>query len=101
MKKEIVYVASAVLALVSCGGPAKQAGELTVIPMEAAFAEQAGLNLSECFKKVRYVPLETMDSSLVGKYTSVQVLNSYIVVTSEDKYCHLFDKETEKTILNR
>ena len=69
MKKEIVYVASAVLALVSCGGPAKQAGELTVIPMEAAFAEQAGLNLSECFKKVRYVPLETMDSSLVGKYS--------------------------------
>lgn len=98
MKKEIVYMASAVLALVSCGRSAQQADELSVIPMEAAFAEQAGLNLSECFKKVRYVPLETTDSSLVGKYTSVQVLNQYIVVTSEDKYCHLFDKQTGRFI---
>lgn len=98
MKKGMVYVASALLALVSCGRPAQQSGELTVIPMEAAFAEQAGLKLSDCFKKVRYVPLETTDSSLVGKFTSVQVLNQYIVVTSEDKYCHLFDKQTGRFI---
>ena len=47
---------------------------------------------------MRYVPLETTDSSLVGKSTSVQVLNQYIVVTSEDKYCHLFDKQTGRFI---
>lgn len=73
-------------------------GDLEVIPLEAALEKQKGLKVSDCFKKVRYVPLETTNNCLVGRGALAQILGDYIVVISEMNLCHLFDKQTGRFI---
>lgn len=89
MNKSYLYQATlaACLFLGACSGDKTESGQLEVIPLGAAFDQQAELKTSDCFKKIRYVPLETTDSILVGPGAWATVLNDWIVVTSGRKLC--------------
>ena len=81
--KNHVFVAVACLFLAACsdGGETKVA-KLEAIPLGVAFENQTELKTSDCFKKIRYVALETTDSCLVGQGAYATILNDWIVVTS-------------------
>lgn len=99
MKTQIyLWAASLCLLLTLCGSGVRKKGDLEVIPLEAALEKQKGLKVSDCFKKVRYVPLETTNNCLVGRGALAQILGDYIVVISEMNLCHLFDKQTGRFI---
>lgn len=90
---------AACLVLVSC--KTDKAGEqpLEVIPVGTAFDNRGDeLKASDCFRKIRYVALETTDSCLVGNNVSVQILNDWIVMYSGKDRCQLFDKKTGRFI---
>lgn len=92
-----LYVFAAALFLGSCGEKKVTQGDLEVIPVGMALDQQTNLKVSDCFKKVRYVPLETTDSCLVGRNPVVLLLKDWILVKS-DKRCHLFEKETGRFV---
>ena len=97
--KNHVFVAVACLFLAACsdGGETKVA-KLEAIPLGVAFENQTELKTSDCFKKIRYVALETTDSCLVGQGAYATILNDWIVVTSGRDRCQLFDKKTGRFI---
>lgn len=83
--------------LAACSGGGTKVAKLEVIPLGAAFDNQTELKTSDCFKKIRYVALETTDSCLVDKGASVTILNDWLVVVS-GRNCQLFDKETGRFV---
>ena len=73
----------AALALAACSHPAAVVtDDLAVVDVEEAVAAMDGLKVSDLGDSVRYVPLETNDSCLIGRNPSVQVLDGYILVSS-------------------
>lgn len=98
--KSFVFAVAATFLPVTCGEV--EAQEIEVIPVEAAFDNQGELKVSDCFKKIRYVALETTDDCLIGKSPLARVLGDYIVVTSQidmnKSVCHLFDKRTGRFV---
>ena len=93
--KNHVFVAVACLFLAACsGGGETKVAKLEAIPLGVAFENQTELKTSDCFKKIRYVALETTDSCLVGQGAYAIILNDWIVVTSGRDRCQLFDKKT-------
>lgn len=94
-----VWLASLAVCFVSCGEPAKKNESHNVIAVEAAYSNPTELKATDCFRKVRYVPLETTDSCLIGSAPSVKILGDRIVVTTaRQQQCFLFDKETGRFI---
>lgn len=92
------FMAAACLFLAACSGGETEVAKLDVIPLGEAFDNQTELKTSDCFKKIRYVALETTDSCLVGQGAYAAVLNDWIVVTSGRDRCQLFDKKTGRFI---
>lgn len=86
------------LFLAACNESKTTDGGLRVIPLGTAIDARTELNASDCFKQVRYVPLETTDSSLIGKGPYVQVIKDRILVSTSQDQCLMFDKETGKFI---
>lgn len=82
--------------LVSCTeGEIKKSNTIRLVEAIAAPVE---INASDCFDQVRYVPLETTDSSLIGKGPYVQIIKDRILVSTNQQQCLMFDKETGKFI---
>ena len=99
--KNHVFVAVACLFLAACsGGGETKVAKLEAIPLGVAFENQTELKTSDCFKKIRYVALETTDSCLVGQGAYATILNDWIVVTSGRDRCQLFDKNITKVYAN-
>lgn len=88
----------ACLSFSACGGDGTKEMKLETIPLGVAFDNQTELKASDCFKKIRYVALETTDSCLVGQGAHATVLNDWIVVTSGRDRCQLFDKRTGRFV---
>ena len=74
----------------------KMEGQIDVLP---AFDNQTELKVSHLGKNIRYVPLETTDSSLIGSSCKVNLLGDKIMVTygtRTESHCFLFDAESGK-----
>ena len=103
MKLVYGFISIICLLCIACGQERTtqiKSENLEIIPLEDAFEKQSELKMSDCFKKVCYVPLETTNEGLIGELPSVQVMNDYIIVTSgvRDKDYHVFDKQTGRFI---
>lgn len=86
------------LFLAACNGDKTTDGKLSVIPLGTAIERPVELKASDYFKQVRYVPLETTDSSLIGKGPYVQIIKDRILVSTNQSQCLMFDKGTGKFI---
>ena len=94
MKKTILIGALA-LALGACSTTSQKneaQGQIDIVP---AFENPTELKVSHLGKNIRYVPLETTDSSLIGQMYGIKLLDDKILVTSGAN-CLLFDKQTGK-----
>ena len=99
MKKKQLIPAALLILLAACGNPKnnKTAEGLTVIDVESAINNlQDELKLSDLYDTVRYVPLETNDSCLIGQWPSLSIVGNYLIVNSYSttNLCYNFDKET-------
>ena len=70
-------------------------GLCSSIDVAGAMEKPVELKLSELGSDVRYVPLETTDSCLVGGSPNILLLDKEIVVFSRQT-CFIFDKESGK-----
>lgn len=93
----LALISTFLFAITSCNTE-KESGKLEVISVENAYNNQAAINASDCFSKIRYVKLETTDESLVGNKPLVWISGNRLIVTSNQKQCLVFDKETGKFI---
>lgn len=89
--KVSAIVACFTLLMASCGERNTQAASKT-IDVETAMANQTELKASDCFRKIRYIPLETTDSCLVGRNPKVQLFADKILLTTFQNQCLLFDQ---------
>ena len=99
MKKHIWIGALCASMLMACSsGTENMQGQIDVLP---AFENLTELKVSQLGKNIRYVPLETTDSSLIGGSCKVCLLEDKIMVTygaRSESHCFLFDRETGKYI---
>ena len=75
----------------------KAEGQIDVLP---AFENLTELKVSHLGKTIRYVPLETTDSSLVVG-VQVGLLDDKILIASgnrTERHCFLFDRESEERV---
>lgn len=91
-----MYLFGTGLLLLSC--TPKEEVDNRLIDIASAMSAPAELKASDYFRKVRYIPLETSDNSLVGPGVNIKVLKNTILVTSSQKQCLLFDKNDGKFI---
>lgn len=81
--------------LASCGNSDTIKGG--TIDVATALAAPVELKASDCFRKVRYLPLETTDSCLVGNNPQIKIAGDKIIVMSGQR-CLAFDKTTGRFI---
>ena len=98
--KKCIYVSALLVSLLMACSPSAQKGEgqIDVLP---AFENLTELKVSQLGKNIRYVPLETTDSSLIGSGYILQLLEDGILVSyggRTESHCYLFDRETGKFI---
>lgn len=85
---------AACLFLSACQGGKTTDESIAVIPLGQAFETPAKLKASDCFKQIKYIPLETNDSCLIGASPSIKILHDKLLVTTGQDQCFLFDKAT-------
>lgn len=78
----------------ACQGP--KSTDRQVVKIGEAFASPEELKISDFFNEIQYIPLETMDSCLIGSSPSLYLMDEYILITTTQKQCLLFDKATGK-----
>ena len=100
MKKHI-WMGGVLAGLMMACSPASQdqaEGSIDVLP---AFENLTELKVSHLGKNIRYVPLETTDSSLIGSGCKASLLGDKIMVTygmRGESHCYLFDSKTGKFV---
>ena len=77
--------------IVSCGNK-KDAIPLNVISLEQVVGNYNILNLSDYAKEIRYIPLETNDSVLIGEIRHISYENEKILIGDHTHNCYLYDK---------
>ena len=80
------------------GAPQGGAEGVCTVDVAGAMENHVELKMSELGKSVRYIPLETNDSCLVGSNPRLLVLDNHLLVYA-NKECMVFDKEGK--FLNR
>ena len=86
MKRKFLFSFLGACLLAACADTARQpAGDMAVIDVAVAMDNLAPLKLSELGSTVRYVPLQTTDSCLVGNKPSLTVAGDYILVQSGEE----------------
>lgn len=100
MKKHI-WIGSIWAGLLMACSPVSQdraEGYIDVLP---AFENLTELKVSHLGKNIRYIPLETTDSSLIGSGYRVNLLGDKIMITygmRGESHCYLFDGKTGKFV---
>lgn len=94
MKRKYLFSLLGACLLAACADIARQpVGYMAVIDVAAAMDNLSPLQLSELGSTVRYVPLETTDSCLIGNNPTLTMAKDYILVQSGND-CFAFDKKT-------
>ena len=97
MRKNISLVACGVLILftyftTSCSHT-KDPFSPNVIPLESTVGNYHLLNLSDYVTEIRYIPLETTESNLMGEIKQIVYEDEKIVVSDKHNSCYLFDND--------
>lgn len=96
MKKiKLFIILSLGFMLVACDEH-KSNQDFKTISVGKAFDEMAGINASDCFESIRYIPLETVDSALIGDQPEIIVAGDRLVVFSKGKQCLVFSRADGK-----
>ena len=95
MKKQTRITANCLLIffiflIVSCDNK-KDVLSPKVIPLASAVGNYSVLNLSEYATEIRYIPLETKDSVLIGVIRQIVYENERILILDYSSNCFLFD----------
>ena len=93
MKKQIM-LGGLLLLLGSCA-PQNKANAPNAIDIAASLEHLTELKISQLGKQIRYIPLETTDSSLIGNSYSIKLSKGRIFVSTNGQ-CLSFDKQTGK-----
>ena len=99
--KKLIYASALLVGLLTACSPSAQKGHEGQIDVLPAFENLTELKVSQLGKNIRYVPLETTDSSLIGAAYSIKLLEDAILVSyggRTESHCYLFDRETGKFI---
>ena len=99
--KKLIYVSALLVSLLTACSPSAQKGKEGQIDVLPAFENLTELKVSQLGKNIRYVPLETTDSSLIGARYAIQLLDDGILVSygaRTEAHCYLFDRKTGKFI---
>ena len=101
-KRNLLHSGALALLLAACSTTpqsGKQEGQIDIVP---AFENQTELKVSHLGKNIRYVPLETNDSSLIGNSWSIRLLEDKILVsTKEGNYVPFIHPQTGDIYFNR
>lgn len=81
---------------VLCGCLVNDSNIMKIINIQEGMNNLSDIRLSEVCKKISYVPLETLDSVLIGKYPKINVVSNKILVSSNRQPLFVFDKQTGK-----
>lgn len=104
MKKYTLSISLLTILLLSaCGGSnTAHQGETPIIDVETAFQHPQELLLTDFGEKITYVPLETLDESLVklGSQSKMVVTDEYIFVGDGQSPLLCFDRSTGKFLRN-
>ena len=93
MKKQIM-LGGLLLLLGSCA-PQNKANAPNAIDIAASLEHLTELKISQLGKQIRYIPLETTDSCLIGNSYSIKLSKGRIFVSTNGQ-CLSFDKQTGK-----
>lgn len=93
MKKQIM-LGGLLLLLGSCT-PQKKANDPNAIDIAVSLEHLTELKTSQLGKQIRYIPLETTDSSLIGNSYSIKLSKDHIFVSTNGR-CLSFNKQTGK-----
>ena len=104
MKKTVLSISTCISILLSaCGGGSIQnKGDVSIIDVETAFQNPQELLLSDLGEKLMYIPLETLDESLVklGSSSHMVVTDQYVFVGETGAPLLCFDRSTGKFLRN-
>ena len=95
MMKKSILLLGLLATWCGCTNHSQQDETMETIQVLPAWENLSELKCSQLGKSIRYVPLETTDSSLIGNSYNLMLLDNHILVTT-DKRALLFDKETGK-----
>lgn len=93
MKKQIM-LGGLLLLLGSCT-PQNKANDPNAIDIAVSLEHLTELKTSQLGKQIRYIPLETTDSSLIGNSYSIKLSKDHIFVSTNGR-CLSFNKQTGK-----
>ena len=100
MKKTFLSISTCISLLLSaCGGGSSQTqGEVAIIDVETAILNPQELSLTDLGEKITYVPLETLDESVVklGSTSKLAMTDEYIFVGELGSPLLAFDRFTGK-----
>lgn len=91
-----LYAAVIAIMISSCANNHHNSDKINIA--EAMENPVKELALQDLFTNIEYVPLETTDSSIIGKNPDIKVLDKFILVFSDKMNLKLFDRKTGKYI---
>lgn len=86
--------------LAACNNQQSEKEGLTEIDLGKAMESLSEISVSQLGERIRYIPLQTTDSSVVGKESVVRLMNNRLIVASHRQPLRMFDKETGRFIRN-
>ena len=99
--KRIILIFLAPLLFIYCSKTEKSSLEILVLNIEQALNNFQISSLSEFSTTIRYVPLETTDSSLVtNQIRNVYVENDKVFVMDDDPFLKVFSAQTGEYLYN-